>query len=151
MMATKENIPYSMMGFVFEKLVPSLLPTDDQIRPRYFLSSSRFILVLLTLNMKSGPQLQFHDFFFLFGLIIYPFSGAVSLSPALKSAAKQLLELILCLTFRWYWTGVLNWKYNRHCSLFQKSYRVSGFFRYWRAKDCNKVFTRWKSCAMEGS
>ena len=65
MMATKENIPYSMMGFVFEKLVPSLLPTDDQIRPRYFLSSSRFILVLLTLNMKSGPQLQFHDFFFI--------------------------------------------------------------------------------------
>ena len=81
----------------------------------------------------------------LLGLIVYPFPGAVSLSPALKSAAKQLLELILCLTFRWYWTGVLNWKYNRHCSLFPKK------LLYWRTKDCNKVFTRSKSCAMEGS
>ena len=42
----------------------SYLPTtkSGSIRPRYFLSSSRFILVLLTLNMKSGPQLQFHEF-----------------------------------------------------------------------------------------
>lgn len=64
----------------------------------------------------------------LLGLIVYPFPGAVSLSPALKSAAKQLLELILCLTFRWYWTGVLNWKYNRHCSLFPKKLPSKRFF-----------------------
>lgn len=62
MMAAKENFPNSMMGFVFEQLVPSLLPTDKLLCGQYFLFSSRFILVLLTLNMKSGPQLQFHEF-----------------------------------------------------------------------------------------
>ena len=35
MMAAKENFPNSMMGFVFEKLGPSLLPTDKLLCGEY--------------------------------------------------------------------------------------------------------------------
>ena len=129
----------------------SYLPTSsfagnvqrDQIRSRYFLS---FYFSFADLEHEIWATITV-SWILLFGLIVYPFSGAVNLSPALKSAATPLLELMLCVTFRRYWTGniVVIAPY------FQKSYWVSGFFRYWRAKDCKKVCARSKRRAMEGS
>ena len=96
MMAAKENFTISMMGFVFEKLVPSLLPTDKLFCGEHSARLNHVAIFFVQYSFYFSFADLEHEIWatitisliLLFGLIIYPFSGAASLSPALKSAAK---------------------------------------------------------------
>ena len=88
MMAAKESFPTSMMGFVFGQLVPSLLPTEKLLCGEYIFVQFSFYFSFADLEHEIWATITV-SWILLFGLILYPFPGAASLSPALKSAANS--------------------------------------------------------------